>query len=102
MADIESAPPVVTEAPAAAVSEPFPGYHKADVHQIHKRITSIPPGAQRELLKRQVRETEARRADGPRKGVMDATLPEDVPPLGETAEQRALYRNVRVVNTLEA
>lgn len=100
MADTPSAPPAVTEAPISAV-EPFPGYDKADVHAIQKRIASIPQGAQRELLKRQVRDAEARRADGPRKGVMDATRPEDVPPLGDVAEQRAATRHVRVINTLK-
>lgn len=100
MADTPSAPPAVTEAPNSAV-EPFPGYDKADVHAICKRIASIPQGAQRELLKRQVRDAEARRADGPRKGVMDATQPAGVPPLGEVAARRAANRNVRVINTLE-
>lgn len=100
VADTPSAPPAVTEAPISAV-EPFPGYDKADVHAIQKRIASIPQGAQRELLKRQVRDAEARRADGPRKGVMDATQPAGVPPLGEVAARRAANRNVRVINTLE-
>lgn len=100
MAETPSAPPSVTEAPPTHVSEPFEGYNKADVPAIQKRIASIPQGAQRELLKRQVREAELQR-DEPRKGVIDATQPQDLPPLGDVAEQRAATRNVRVINTLE-
>lgn len=67
---------------ASAVPDPFDGFGDATVKEIREKIESVSDLVEREILKRQVRAAEES-AEKPRQGVLDATEPVALAPVGE-------------------